>query len=86
MRNEGKRRETSALDKDECKMPVGFPGELIGKQRYLSRVMGYESSTDSRGLKPDYLQRICIVSKEEDIRQTLEGPRHRREEQGKRNL
>lgn len=55
MRNEGKRRETSALDKDECKVPVGFPGELIGKERYLARLMGYESSTDSRGLKPDHL-------------------------------
>lgn len=39
MRNEGKRRETSALDKDECKVHVGFPGELIGKEKYLARRM-----------------------------------------------
>lgn len=73
-----------ALDKDECKMPVEFPGDLIGRERYLARVMGYESSTDSRWVKPNHLQRICKeVCKEEDLRQSLEGPCHRREEQRK---
>ena len=82
MRNKGRRGETSALDKIEFKMPIEFPGELIGEERYLAGVMGYESPTDSMWVKPDHLQRICMKSKEEDS----VGPCHRREEQRKRTL
>ena len=52
MRGKERRKETSALDEDEFKMPLGFPGGIPGKKRYLCRVIGYESSIGNWWVKP----------------------------------
>lgn len=53
MRGKKRRKETSALDKDELKMPVGFPGGIPSKERDLPRLTAYESSIGNWWVKPE---------------------------------